>query len=93
MRKIINIFKISKTPTETKHIYVYGNGMYALPFWDRVQEEIDKIASDYIIMDVALYEFIPGHCVETNCFGSNVYRCDELKMDLIVKPKSTKRDP
>ena len=92
MRKITNIFKISKTPTETKRIYVYGNGTYALPFWDRVQEEIDKIASDYIMVDVVLYEFIPKHCIGINCFGNKVYRRDELKMDLIVKPKSTKKD-
>ena len=24
-------------------IYEYGNGDYAKPFWDRVQEKIDKI--------------------------------------------------
>ena len=28
-------------------IYEYGNGIYAEPFWDRVQKKIDKVEEEY----------------------------------------------
>ena len=53
-------------------IYEYGNGDYAKPFWDRVQEKIDKIEEEY---------------VGKNCLGMDTYKGDELFLTLFCKPK------
>ena len=33
-------------------IYEYGNGIYAEPFWDRVQKKIDKVEEEYEIINM-----------------------------------------
>ena len=41
-------------------IYEYGNGIYAEPFWDRVQKKIDKVEEEYEIINMNK-KFIPSH--------------------------------
>ena len=36
---------------EVIELYEYGNGIYAKPFWDRVQEKIDKVTENYEIVN------------------------------------------
>jgi hypothetical protein len=67
-------------------IYEYGNGIYAKPFWERVQEQIDKVEEQYEIIDMDKH-FVPQHCVGKNCMGMDVYRADELRLILYCKPK------
>ena len=33
-------------------IYEYGNGIYAEPFWGRVQKKIDKVEEEYEIINM-----------------------------------------
>ena len=67
-------------------IYEYGNGDYAKPFWERVQEKIDKVEQEYEVMDFDKH-FIPAHLVGKNCMGMDVHRGDELRLILYCKPR------
>lgn len=67
-------------------IYEYGNGDYAPPFWDRVQQKIDKVEELYRIIDMDK-NFIPAHYVGVNCMGMKVYRGDELFLTLYCEKK------
>ena len=67
-------------------IYEYGNGIYAEPFWDRVQKKIDKVEEEYEIIDKDK-KFIPSHYIGKNCMGMDVYRGDELFLTLYCKRK------
>lgn len=67
-------------------IYEYGNGVYAEPFWTRVQKKIDKVEEHYEIIDMDKH-FVPQHYVGKNCIGMDVYRGDELRLILYCKPK------
>lgn len=67
-------------------IYEYGNGIYAEPFWDRVQKKIDKVKEEYEIMDF-VKKFIPSHYIGENCMGMDVYRADKLFLTLYCKKK------
>ena len=67
-------------------IYEYGNGIYAEPFWDRVQKKIDKVEEEYEIINMNK-KFIPSHCIGKNCMGMDVYRGDELFLTLYCKSK------
>lgn len=67
-------------------IYEYGNGTYAKPFWERVQEKIDKVEQEYEIVDM-VKKFIPAHSVGKNCMGMETHRADELFLMLFCKPK------
>ena len=67
-------------------IYEYGNGIYAEPFWDRVQKKIDKVEEEYEIINMNK-KFIPSHYIGKNCMGMDVYRGDELFLTLYCKSK------
>ena len=67
-------------------IYEYGNGIYAEPFWDRVQKKIDKVEEEYEIINMDK-KFIPSHYIGKNCMGMDVYRADELFLTLYCKSK------
>lgn len=71
---------------KTIKIYEYGNGIYAEPFWDRVQKKIDKVMEEYEITDINKI-FIPNHYVGKNCMGMDVYKDDELFLTLYCKKK------
>ena len=58
-------------------IYEYGNGIYAEPFWDRVQKKIDKVEEEYEIINMH-NKFITSPCIGKNCMGMDAYRDDEL---------------
>mgnify|MGYP003294092461 CR=1 FL=1 len=55
-------------------IYEYGNGIYAEPFWTRIQKKVNKIDMDK--------KFIPAHYIGKNCMGMDAYRDDELFLTL-----------
>ena len=67
-------------------IYEYGNGMYAKPFWDRVQEKINKVTEKYEIVDM-VKKFTPSHYVGKNCMGMDTHKGDELFLTLFCKKK------
>lgn len=67
-------------------IYEYGNGIYAKPFWSRVQDKIDKVEEEYKIISMDK-NFIPAHSVGKNCMGMDRYRCDELFLTLYCEEK------
>lgn len=69
-----------------KHIYEYGNGILVAPFWDRVTEKMDKIKTEYNVIQ-SYDRFVPSHYCYTNCFGMEVYQADELYRILILKKK------
>ena len=69
---------------EVIELYEYGNGVYAKPFWDRVQEKIDKVTEQYEIVDM-VKKFIPSHYVGKNCMGMDTYKGDELFLTLFCK--------
>lgn len=67
-------------------IYEYGNGIYSEPFLDRVEKKIEKVKEEYEIIDINK-KFIPGHYIDKNCFGMDVYRGDELFLTLYCRKK------
>jgi hypothetical protein len=67
-------------------MYEYGNGDYAKPFRDRVQEKKDKVEEEFEIIDMAK-KFIPAHYVGKNCLGMDTHKGDELFLTLFCKPK------
>lgn len=72
-------------------IHEYGNGIYAEPFWVRVQKKIDKIEESYEIIDLNK-KFIPSHYIGKNCMGMDVYRDDELFLTLFCLNKEEKKE-
>lgn len=69
-----------------KHIYEYGNGDLVAPFWDRVEEKMDRIKVEYTVK--SYYDkFDPSHYSYTNCAGMKVYKADELYRILILEKK------
>lgn len=69
-----------------KYIYEYGNGIYAEPFWVRVNKQMDKIKENYEIIDI-IDNFIPSHYCGKNCMNMDYYRGDELYRTVICKSK------
>ena len=67
-------------------IHEYGNGIYAEPFWTRVQKKIDKVEEQYKVIDIDK-NFIPAHYIGKNCMGMDVYRGDELFLTLYCEEK------
>lgn len=67
-------------------IYEYENGIYAEPFWSRVQKKISKIEEEYEIIDMNK-KFIPNHYIGKNCMDMDIYRDDELFLTLFCKKK------
>lgn len=88
----MGLFNISRnkkedSDTETITVYEYGNGVYAQPFQDRVKQKINNIKSEYIILETLEYKHVPSHSIGKNCFGMDIYKCEELEMKLLVKRK------
>lgn len=67
-------------------IYEYGNGIYAKPFWTRVQKKIDKVEEQYKIVNMDK-KFIQAHYIDKNCMGMDVHRADELFLTLYCEEK------
>lgn len=69
-----------------KSIHEYGNGVYALPFQERVENKMNEIKKEYRILK--MYDkFTPNHFAYKNCLGMDVFHGDQLERVLILKKR------
>lgn len=71
---------------EIVELYVYGNGIYAPPFWTRVGDKIQAIREKYEIVSIVRVKFIPEHIAYVDQYGEH-WRGDELIVKLRCRKK------
>lgn len=82
------MFWKKKPKYDTASIYVYGNGIYAEPFWDRVNAKKQKLYAEYEVIEIIEEKFTPERYLGKNCLGMKTYKAEEFSGLYKVIPKN-----